>query len=217
MAQPIDAMGVARGFYPQADMMVADLIDLDRNGTPEVLVQFPQLCEARSCDWALLADLGDGWVEVTRSRAALIDIVEAGSGSAIRADGVAWGWDGSTLFPTGDLLAGRYGEANAEELAIAYDLFGFSPGMGGSAPSGQNARLDLDGDGSIETVTIINDPAWMMEGIYSPFIIVSDEGAKLASGYSMDAPRLFPGAGDIAFSVVSVTPAGVQVLPILRK
>jgi hypothetical protein len=217
VAQPIDAMGVARSFYPGTPMLVADAIDLDRNGSSEVLVQFPQLCQQRSCEWSLLAELGEGWVEVTRSRAAVIDVVESSAGLAVSADGVTWGWDGSTLFPTEDMLVGRFEEATVEDLALAYDLFGFSAGMGGSVPAGQIARADLDGDGSAETVTVINDHAWMMEGVYSPFVVMNEAGEKLVSGFSMDAPRLFPGTGETAFSVVSVTPAGVQVLPIARK
>lgn len=215
-AQGVDIpVSVAEALFPGTGSVVLDPVDLNGDGVDEVLVRRPSDCEGSACAWALMQNTPEGWSPITAGRAARVDFAQAGSSSALVADGVLWSWNGEELYPAADLLEGTFVEASLEDLRLAYDLLGFSTGIpSGGAPTGYSTSADVDGDGAPDRIIVIADAAWMIEGAYSPFAIVDHEGGLILSGYSMDVPRLYGASGSLASTVVSVTPAGLQVQPI---
>lgn len=215
LAQGVDIpVSVAETLLPGIGSIVLDPIDLDGDGANEVLARRPTDCDATACAWALMHEAEDGWATLTAGRSAVLDVVQAGAQPALFADGVLWAWDGDVLYPTSDRLEGSFDDASAEDLIFAYDLLGFSVDIpAGATPQGLSALADVDGDGFADLIVVITGAVWMIEGAYSPFVIVGSGGHLLASGYSMDAPRLYGGSGSVWSTIVSVTPSGLKVQP----
>lgn len=214
-AQGVDIpVPVAEDLFPGAGSIVLDPVDLDGDGVNEALVRRPTDCEGSACAWALMQNSPEGWVPITAGRAARVDFVQTGSSAALVADGVLWAWDGEQLYPAADLLEGTFVDAAPADLDLAHDLLGLSHIPAGTASSGISAQADVDGDGAMDRIVVITDQAWMLEGAYSPFSVIGAAGELIASGYSMDAPRLYPASGAFTATIVSVTPAGLQVQPI---
>jgi len=207
-AQTADAQQIARDAFPGANV-VADAVDFDLDGETEILVRFPFECDDAGCRWSILEHQDGSWIEAAGGRGTDTELLDVGGAYFVVSSGVTWAWNGTELAPTQDLLEGQLGPATEAQLALAYEALGLTAGLAGD-PVGYAAELDLNADGHLETVVSITDPFWLLEGAYAPFVLLSEDGEKLVSGYSMDAPRLFAIEGGTAVQVVGVVPGGVS-------
>ena len=184
------------------------LLDLDGDKKPEQIMHFAEDCtEDGLCAWIVLP--GNGMAQAMGGHARQIMQAPAGRLTAgegyINADGILYTYDAGQVFPAGDLI----GTNEARPIPTTDSMAGRVADAAGFGPLDPSLirtwRIDLDGDGKGASGTVSILPGNTMAN-GAPWVILDQEGKRLAGGWSIDWPRIYAGP---TLRVISITAYGM--------
>lgn len=182
------------------------LLDLDGDDKPEQIMHFAEDClEDNLCAWIVLP--GDGMPQANGGYARQVMQAPAGANAPgegyINADGILYGYDAGQVILAGDLISTGQAQAIPTTESLAGRVAEVA-GFGSLDPSLiRSWRINLGGSGRESGTVSILPGNTMANG--SPWIVLDSNGYKVASGWSIDWPKIYPGP---TTRIVSLTAFG---------
>lgn len=203
-----DIEAAAKSFAGDRDLIAEFYEDLNLDGQNEAVLHFADSCGAMGCDWVLLTMRDGAAVEVGSGEAETVAIRStAPMGAVVEADGVFWAFDGE-FYPHYSFLE----RPDAREIPFSIgdrEALIVNTEWGDASPDSLHVwSIDVTDDGKRERIITVGDLSYSLGGTASPYLILSQDGAMLAKGYSMDFPRIFTNPAGGA-RVVEIMPRAI--------
>lgn len=199
----------ASAFTEGREVAAELFVDLNLDGMDEAILHFADSCGELGCDWVILSMRDGEGVEIGGGRSHSLDLMPTEPmGAVIEADGVWWAWAGAEVFPHFSHLE----RPDVREIPASLgdrEALATHTEWGDADPECLHAwSIDVTGDGQREKIIVVGDLAYSIGGAASPYAIFGADGSVLATGYSMDFPRVFTNPAGGA-RVIEVMPRAI--------
>lgn len=187
-----DIQAAAKGIAGDRELIAEFYADLNLDGNDEAVLHFADSCGDMGCDWTILTMHDGSAVEIGSGVATSLAMVPtAPVGTVIDADGVLWAWAGSEVYPHYSFLE-RPDVREIPPAAGDREALKTHTEWGDASPDSLHVwSIDVTNDGKRERIITVGDLGYSIGGYASPYLILSQDGELMASGYSMDFPRIF--------------------------
>lgn len=198
-------------FAEAPGVQTVEAMDISQSGVAEILVRLSEGCEDGSCPWSLHAFNGEEWFEVSQGTGVNVALTATGdAGGVLDVDGVTWAFDGTTLYPFGDVIGSRMNRAvGQDDLAIIRSVEEYS-NLEANDVLAWSFEYSLDGEERYGRVYTITDWELQVGNWGTPWMVV-EQGEIIATGHSTDFPRIFPDYEQGGYTVVEVHPVGYSI------